>query len=268
VFAKLLLNRTPVSRTCEILGIGRGTYYDKLEILYRRCLEFLEKHETKPLKNTEFKEMWLNTDKMTYYLNNVRKKGQGGSQFDGIEELQLPTSVVISADVLSRYVFRCDVAYDWDITLSAIALDTALLKEDYLNEFAKKHARFDEYSHYPMPPSKNDTQTQSEYHRELLRIELREKYIDGLHVQAPYTTIAHFRLIKKLVKASEWRFVTDDDKSLINSIHRVFSQEFAVQMDIISYAKRIKPNPVKKPMRILKKQSEFIRMGHGKRYWN
>lgn len=225
LFAKLLLNRTPVSRTCEILGIGRGTYYDKLEILYRRCLEFLEKHETKPLINAEFKKMWLNTDKMTYYLNNVRKKGQGSSQFDGIEELQLPTSVVISADVLSRYVFRCDVAYDWDITLSDIALDTALLKEDHLNLFAKKHARFDAYSHFPMPPSKNDTQTQSDYHKELLKIERREKYIDGLHVQAAYTTIAHFWLIKQLVKTSEWRFVTDDDKSLINSIHRVFSQE-------------------------------------------
>jgi hypothetical protein len=169
--------------------------------------------------------MWLNTDKMTYYLNNVRKKGQGSSQFDGIEELQLPTSVVISADVLSRYVFRSDVAYDWDISLSDIALDTALLKEDHLNLFAKKHARFDEYSYYPMPPSKNDTQTQSEYHRELLKIERRERYIDGLHVQAVYTTIAHFWLIKQLVNASEWRFVTDDDKSLINSIHRVFSQE-------------------------------------------
>ncbi|MEK5056486.1 hypothetical protein MHH96_24255 [Niallia sp. FSL K6-0212] len=80
----------------------------------------------------------MNTDKMTYYLNNVRKKGQGSFQFDGIEELQLPTSVVISADVLSRYVFRCDVAYVWDITLSDIALDTALLKEDHLNLFAKK----------------------------------------------------------------------------------------------------------------------------------
>ena len=81
--------------------------------------------------------MRLNTDKMTYYLNNVRKKGQGSSQFDGIEELQLPTSEVISADVVSRYVFRCDVAYDGDITLSDITLDTALLKEDHINLFAK-----------------------------------------------------------------------------------------------------------------------------------
>lgn len=117
-------------------------------------------------------------------MNNVRKKGQGSSQFNGIEELQLPTSVVVSADIFSRYVFRCDVAYDWDITISDIALDTALLKEDHLNIFAKKHAWFDKYSHYPMPPSKNDTQTQSDYVRELLKIEHRGKYIDGLHVQA------------------------------------------------------------------------------------
>lgn len=123
---------------------------------------------------------------MSYYLNNVRKKGQSGSRFDGIDELQLPTSVVIFADVLSRYVFRCDVAYDWDITLNDIVLETVLLKEDHLSEFAKKHARFNEYSIYPQPPSKNDTQTQSEFHRELPKMERREKYIDGLHIQAVY----------------------------------------------------------------------------------
>ncbi|MFP5115964.1 hypothetical protein ACSU64_27005 [Bacillaceae bacterium C204] len=47
-----------------------------------------------------------------------------------------------------------------------------------------------------------------------------------LHLfQGAYTTTAHFWLIKQLVKASEWRFITDEDRSLINSIHRVFSQE-------------------------------------------
>jgi transposase-like protein len=225
MFAKLLLNRTPVTRTCEILGIGRGTYYDKLEILYRRCLEFIEKHETRPLKNIEFDEMWLNSDRMIYHLNNVRKKGQGGSQFNGIEELQLPTSVIITSDVFSRYVFRSDVAYDWDITLNDVEQDTRLFKEDHLSEFAKRNARFGEYSYFPQPPSKTDTQSQLEYYHELRKFERREKYIDGLHVHATYTNIAHFWLIKQLVNASEWRFVTDDDKSLINSINRVFSKE-------------------------------------------
>jgi hypothetical protein len=62
--------------------------------------------------------------------------------------------VVITADVFSRYVFRSDVAFDWDISLRDIALDTVLLKENPLNEFAKKHARIPKYYHYPMPTSK------------------------------------------------------------------------------------------------------------------
>lgn len=146
LFTKLLLSRVPITRACEILEIGRGTYYNKLEFVYRRCLEFLERHETKPLQAMHFKEMWLNTDKMTYFLNNVRKKGMGGSEYDDVEESQFPTSVVVTADVFSRYVFRSDVAYDWDISLGDIALDIVLMKEDHLNEFAKKHARIPKYS--------------------------------------------------------------------------------------------------------------------------
>lgn len=225
-FAEHLLNRSPITRTCSMLKIGRGTYYDKLELLYQKCLVFLERYETKALETMEFNEMWLNTDKMTYLLNNVRKKGQGGSRYEDLEDSQFPTSVVVTGEVLSRYIFRSDVAYDWDITMSDIALDTVLLKEDHLNNFAKKHARFGQYSHYPQPPSKNDTQTTSEHYNELTKVERRENYIDGLHVNSTYTTISHMWLIKQLVKASEWRFVTDDDKSLMTAIYRVFSDEF------------------------------------------
>jgi transposase-like protein len=225
LLAKLLLSRTPVTRTCEILEIGRGTYYDKLELLYRRCLEFLERHETKPLQKIEFNEMWVNIDKMTYYLNNVRQKGMGGSRYDDVEENQFPTHVLVSADVLSRYVFRSDVAYDWIITLGDIALDTVLQKEDHLNEFAKKYARYPKYSDYPMPPSANDTQSKIEYYKELAQVERRMKYTEGLHVGSTYTTVAHLWLIKQLVGAKEWRFVTDEDNSLMTSINRVFAKE-------------------------------------------
>jgi hypothetical protein len=195
-FAEHLLNRSPITRTCSMLKIGRGTYYDKLEVLYQKCLVFLEGYKTKALDTMEFDEMWLNTDKMTYLLNNVRKKGQGGSRYEDLEDSQFPTSVVVTGDVLSRYILRSDVAYDWDITMNDIALDTTLLKEDHLNNFAKKHARFGQYSHYPQPPSKNDTQTISEHFNELAKTERRENYIDGLHVNSTYTTIAQMWLIK------------------------------------------------------------------------
>lgn len=145
-------------------------------------------------------------------LNNVRQKGMGGHRYDDVEENQFPTHVVVSADVLSRYVLRSDVAYDWDITLGDVALDTVLQKEDHLNEFAKKYAQYPKYSHYPQPPSANDNQSFSDYYKELALVERRMKYIDGLHVGSTYTTIAHLWLINQLENASEWRFVTDEDQ--------------------------------------------------------
>jgi hypothetical protein len=224
-FTRDLLNRTPVTRTCEKLEIGVSTYYHKLEWVYRRCLEFLERHEKTALARMEFPVMWLNTDKMIYSLNNVRKKGQGGREFDDVEESQFPTHIVVTADVHSQYVFRTDVAYDWDIELDEIKLDTVLLKEDHINEFCRKNARFKDRSFFPQPPTPNDTQTEYEYKTALKEFERRGKYVEGLHVNSTYTTIAHLWLIKQLVNASEWRFVTDKDNSLITAFSRVFKDE-------------------------------------------
>src|SRR5690606_30929263 len=158
-------------------------------------------------------------------LNNVRRKGMGGKKYDSVEDTQFPTNVVITAEVFSRYIFRSDIAYDWNASMEDIALDTVLFKEDHLNEFAKRHARL-RFSHYPQPPSHNDTQTKEEYHRELLKVERRDKYIEGLHVNSTYTTMAHYWLIKQLLNASEWRFVTDRDSSLMTACYRMFAKEF------------------------------------------
>jgi hypothetical protein len=112
------VKRSPISRTCQMLGIGRNTYYQKLEWLYRCCLE---KYEKRVLPRKEFNEIWLNTDKMTYYLNNVRKKGQGGKGYLDLEDKQFPTNVVVTADVHSRYVFRSDVSNHWEVFILSAA---------------------------------------------------------------------------------------------------------------------------------------------------
>lgn len=65
LFAELLTNRNAVNRSLEILKVGSKTYYHKLEWLYKRCLEFLERHESK-LQEKTHSELWINTDKMVY----------------------------------------------------------------------------------------------------------------------------------------------------------------------------------------------------------
>lgn len=224
MFAKLLLNKMPISRTCDILEIGVGTYYHKLEWLYRCCLEFLEKYETVPLANKSFKEMWLNTDKMHYNLNNVRKKGQGGQKNFGLEDNQVQTYVVVSADTMSRYVFRSDVAYDWEMAVEDLKYDTVIYKEDHLNDFSKKNNRLD-FSYYPQEPTDNDTQTPYEYRTELNEFNKRMQYVDGLQVNPTYTTMAHYWLIKQMVQAGEWRMISDNDASIMTVFFRVFSKE-------------------------------------------
>jgi hypothetical protein len=196
-----------------------------LEWVYRRCLEFLERHEQAPLRNKSFGTVWLNTDKMIYFLNNVRKKGMGGTRYDDVEETQFPTHIIVSADVFSRYVFRSDVAYDWDAQFNEIITDTKIYKEDHLHDFVRKNARL-RFSYYPQEPTEFDTQTMSEYNNDLQRFNRRERYIDGLHTNSTYTSMAHFWLIKELLNAKEWRFVTDNDSSLLSAMYRVFSSEF------------------------------------------
>ncbi|MDM5188045.1 insertion element protein [Bacillus sp. DX4.1] len=219
--AAQLLNRTPVKRSCEMLGIGSKTYYSKLEWLYRRCLEFLERHEAKAFESINFDKMWVNTDKMIYNLNNVRK---GGQRFDDIEEQQFPTHIVVSGDVGSRYIFRSDVAYDWDVRVEDIYNDTILYKDDHLDDFSQKNARL-RFSFSPQPPTKNDTESYSEYLNALHEFDRRNKYIEGLHVNSTYTTMAHYFHIKLMVNAKEWRFVSDDDSSIITALFRVFARE-------------------------------------------
>ncbi|QST00397.1 insertion element protein [Pontibacillus sp. ALD_SL1] len=224
MFAKLLVNKVPINRACDILEIGSGTYYGKLEWLYRRCLEFLERHEKPAFEVNEFKEIWLNTDKMHYYLNNVRKKGQGSAKYRGLEDLLLPTYIVVTGDVHSRYIIRSDIAYDWEKSFDELNVDTRKFKEDHLNDFCKKNARLD-FQHYPQEPSKNDTESKFDFDKKLREIKQRQQYVNGLHVNSTYTTVAHYWLIKQLVKASQWRMVSDKDNSIMTAFYRVFAKE-------------------------------------------
>ncbi|MDF2672543.1 MAG: hypothetical protein K0R09_808 [Clostridiales bacterium] len=224
LFAKLLLNRTPVKRSCEILQVTPTTYYNKLEWLYKKCLEFLDSHERKAFKNHTFERIWLNTDKMIYNLNNVRRRGKGGERYDDIEELQFPTHILVSGDSHSKYIFRADVAYDWNIAQEEITADTKLLKEDHLHNFSRKNARY-RFPFCPQVPTKNDKQSYEEYLEEYRKFNIRNSYIDGLHVVSSYTAFAHYWLIKNMIKTNKWRFVSDEDSSLMTPLFRVFAPE-------------------------------------------
>ena len=168
--------------------------------------------------------MWIDTDQLIYFLNNVRKHGRGGARYEDTEGPTLPTHIIVSAEATARYVFRADVAYDWCTSVKDITDDTLEFKDDHLNEYARRYARL-RFSYAPQPPTENDTQTDYEFQQELRKFAQRANYIDGLHVKATYTALAHYWLIRQMVQAKEWRFISDEDGSLMTVIYRAFAPE-------------------------------------------
>lgn len=220
-FAMQILSRTPVTRTLELLNIGASTYYNKLEWLHKRCLEFLERHETKPLKEMHFDTLWLNTDKFSYSLNNIRKKGHGKDYLEQ-ERPHFPTYIVATVDAYSRYAFRTDIAFDYNITADDIERDIEFLKENHLYNFAQKNSRY-RYSYYGVADDGEVKENDNLINNKSLQ--LRKDYIDGFHVNTTYTAYAQYWLVKRMLKAHKINYVCDEDKSLITSIMRVYADE-------------------------------------------
>lgn len=73
-----ILTRKAVRGTVENHKIGTQQYYDKIKVFYQKCLEFLEKHETRTFKDKQFDELWLTTDFLEFTPNFQRDNGHGG----------------------------------------------------------------------------------------------------------------------------------------------------------------------------------------------
>ena len=81
-----------------------------------------------------------------------------GKDLNDVEKTTIPYSFVVSGDVGSRYIFRSDVAYDWDVRAEDIYKDTILYKDDRLDRFLTKECKTS-FSFSPQPPTKNDTES-------------------------------------------------------------------------------------------------------------
>jgi len=223
-----VLLRIPIRKICERNEISPPTFYRKLEIIYQKCLQFLERHESK-FKNLQFEDLYLTSDTFSYALNNIRKKGKGNKKKDNYEKAQANealTSMNAVADVISNYVFRADLCYDTEISLEDIEKDTTEFHCDHTYGYLRKNQRIHEYSYHPKPPTKYDTQSLIDYIELNSRFETRKKFVNGLHVSKGYTSIAQLHILKKQLNYNRLVFVSDDDKSIRQAVFRVFKDDF------------------------------------------
>lgn len=225
---KDVLGRAPVRQTCEKLIISPDTYYSKIEWIYQKCLEFLARHESK-IKEHKYEDLYIATDLMSYSLNNIRKKGKGGNSKTPEEKANAQdatTSILASGDVLSSYIFRADICYDYEVRLNDIEEDTITFHSDHTYPYLRKYERINRFTYYPMPPTKLDSQSEFDYQTLLFEFEARKKFVDGLHTKINYTSIAHFHILNEMLNFKRIIFVSDNDVGLQSAVFRTFKDTF------------------------------------------
>ncbi|MDT8719717.1 hypothetical protein IAI10_24085 [Clostridium sp. 19966] len=80
------------------------------------------------------------------------------------------------------------------------------------------------FPYAPQTPVPNDDETKSEYEIRLSEFNRRKDYIEGMHTNSKYTSIAHYWLIKEMINCNKMNFISDEDSSIIDTIMRVFTQ--------------------------------------------
>ncbi len=223
-----IISRVPVRKICEKNKISPSTFYAKVNTIYMKCLAFLERHESK-LTQVQFNDLYITSDSFMYSLNNIRKKGKGGTKQTKQEKAnanEAITYMIASGDVNSAYVFRADVCYDTFISLTDIQTDTEMYHCDHTFPYLRKNDRIRNFSYMPQSPTLLDSESQYDYLDKCSLFEARDNFVEGLHTQQNYTNIAHMHLIKKILNAKRYVFVTDDDGAIKQAIFKVYADKF------------------------------------------
>jgi transposase-like protein len=221
---RLLVNKVPFTRICEVADIGAGTLYRKIDFIHRQCLAFVSERE-RLIPELDIPRLYLAVDRQEYTVNwtNTRDKRN------------VILSALGTADNRTSYVFGMHLNYDPSLTVSDVIAD-AFEHEDYLKPAAfRRHARLwlpDEFEQavdkatsrsMPMAGFLFDEIT-SRYEDVLLRddvevfeapdltVRLPE---NGLQVHAEYTLYGHFFFLKELFRnVGKVRFYLDQESGI------------------------------------------------------
>lgn len=138
---RLLVNKMPLKRICEVADISMPTLYDKIDFIHRQCLVFAASHERRLLNGMFMKRLYVAVDRQDYIVN--------WSQTEDKRNVQL--SAIGSADITTGYVFGLHLNFD-------PTLDCDIVENDAIEmgDYKKKHP-FRKYARLWLPGDYRDS---------------------------------------------------------------------------------------------------------------
>lgn len=231
---KLLVNKVPIRRCCEILDISPSTFYHKVDWLYEQALGFIQERERKLIEQCNAERLYLSTDRQVQVTNWVSREDKRNTEI-----LALGT-----ADNDSSYVFGWHFNFDPSLNPQAVEKETILLNDYQKQTPFRKHARLWLELDYQDAMSRS---ARKQRPQGSLEGEIEEKYLvessrdhiessevidstvkppaNGVLVHSEYTMHSHFLLLNDLLRNVEKvRFSLDQETGIKNAFMAAFRQ--------------------------------------------
>lgn len=258
-----LVNKVPIRRIAEFVGISGQTVYDKIDFLHRQCMAFSSSREVL-IREKAFERLYLSVDRQEYLTNWVRRA----------DKRNTVVAAVTTADNASGYVFASHLNFDPSLDPAAVEADAIQAGDDVLQFPYRKYARLWMEADYiaamattarsrssgSLEKDIESTYASSEQRQDVEspdQPELSEKLPErGMQVHAEYTLYAHFMYLHHLFgNVGKIRFFLDQDSGIRAACLAAFRDEIRSRTADAFYV-RISKTMTVDEKRKLKRQSD------------
>ncbi len=237
---RLLVNKMPFMRICEVAHVTSQTLYDKLDFIHRRCLAFAAEKEKALLDGTQFRSLYVAVDRQDYAVNWTQRKDKRNTVL----------SAIGSAELVSGYVFGMHLNFDGSLDTETVEAD-AKATGDYGEDIPmRKYARLWLQPDYAaaMAVTAKRMAKRAKASSVTLGDDIARTYADaegrddaesselptpdesfpkqGMQVRSEYTMYAHFFFLRELLRgAQKVRFFMDQESGIRAAVLAAFERE-------------------------------------------
>lgn len=219
---RLLVNKVPFRRICELEGITMATLYRKIDFIHRQCIGFASERE-RALPSMPFVRLYIAVDRQDYMIN----------WSDADDRRNIIFRAVGSADNTTSYVFGLHLNFDPSLNPNDVEKDAIAsgdcevkpayrryarlwLRQDYIE--AIKKARAQRFATGSLQGRIAATYEDAAKRDDVEELDSLDDDLslpkDGMQVRGEYTMYGHFFFLRKLLPNTEKvRFFLDQDSA-------------------------------------------------------
>lgn len=274
---RLLVNKVPFKRICEVHEISAPTLYRKIDFLHAQCLAFAANRE-RHLEHIEIPRLYISSDRQEFTINwtNTRDKRN------------VILKAITSVDTDTGYVFGMHTNFDPGLDPLEIARD-ACVNGDYERSMPfRKYARLWLTSDYaqmipddnihkrngPIPEGGLLRDIEARYAEALKRDEIEASDDPEVHIKLPqkgmqvheeYTLYGHFLFLRRLfANVGKVRFFLDQDSGMRAACFAAFRDEILAERCDAFYVRINKDLTLHQKQRLIKVVERDLEEAHAR----